>query len=73
MEIMIVKLVQNVSPAHGWNNEVRTYLLCGCAVEVLNPDNVMLERTMTLRVTGTPQQIRNAECALAESEAQASW
>lgn len=73
MEIMIVKMVQGVSPARGWNEEVRTYLLCGCAVEVLNPDNVMLERTMTLRVTGTPAQIYNAECALAESEAQASW
>ena len=73
MEIMIVKLVQNVSPARGWNDEVRTYLLCGCAVEVLNPDTVFGSESMTLRVTGTAQQIRNAECALMESEAQASW
>lgn len=51
-----------------WQGAARTFMISGCSVQIVNPGLVMPYGELTCRVTGTGQQIRNAELALRECE-----
>ena len=69
MEILSVEVIECESWKKVWTSEIRTFMLCRCSVEVINPDGLYMGEKPQIRVTGTPQQIHNAKSELYQQAA----
>lgn len=68
-ETILVKTYAAHSVKAFWAGEARSAMLCGLAVEVVNPDSVTPHTTLFYKVTGTPQQIARFERECCEAQA----